>query len=104
MCITEKALTAFCKNVDNSQSVFQLKAMGHVIYPDWLAAMYLYLNNSISKTELQNSFIEYSLFTGKSKPANFAVFRKIVLEIERVVLEIANKQINRYIKNKLRIV
>ena len=99
--ITEKTLTAFCKNVDNLQSVFRLKAFGHIFYPDWLNAFHLYLDNAISKTELQNTFVEYSLFSGKAKPANLAEFRKIVLEIERNILEISNKQICREIKNKL---
>ena len=96
--ISEKTLTAFCKNVDNLQSVFQLKAFGHIFYPDWLAALFLYLNNAISKTELQNIFVEYSLFSGKAKPANLAEFRKVVSEIEKKIIEISNKQICREIK------
>ena len=98
--VSEKTLTAFCKNVDNLQSVFRLKAFGHIFYPDWLMVLFLYLNNAISKTELQNAFVEYSLFTGKPEPADIAEFRKVVLEIEEVILQIANKQINRNIKNK----
>jgi len=98
--ISEKTLTAFCKNVDNLQSVFRLKALGHIFYPDWLRALHLYLDNVISKTELQNTIVEYSLFTGKAKPANLAEFRKTVLEIEKNILQIANKQICRSIKNK----
>jgi len=98
--ITEKTLTAFCKNVDNLQSVFRLKAFGHIFYPDWLNAFHLYLDNAISKTELQNTVVEYSLFTGKAKPANLAEFRKTVLEIEKNILQITNKQICRDIKNK----
>ena len=98
--VSEKTLTAFCKNVDNLQSVFRLKALGHIFYPDWLMVLFLYLNNAISKTELQNAFVEYSLFTGKPEPADIAEFRKVVLEIEEVILQIANKQINRNIKNK----
>ena len=99
--ISEKALTAFCKNVDNLQSVFRLKAFGHIFYPDWLMALFLYLNNAISKTELQKSFVEYSLFTGKPEPADLAEFRKDVWEIEKVIFQIANKQINRDIKRRL---
>jgi hypothetical protein len=99
--ITEKTLTAFCKNVDNLQSVFHLKALGHVFYPNYLTAMYLYLENAISKTELQDSFVEYSLFTGKTKPANFALFRKTVLEIEKMILQIAAKQLERSVRSKL---
>ena len=93
--ISEKTLTAFCKSVDNLQSVFMLKSLGHVFYADWLAALFLYLNNRISKTDLQNAFVEYSLFTGKAKPANLAGFRKTVLEIEKTILQITNKQIDR---------
>ena len=97
--ISEKTLTAFCKNVENLQSVFRLKALGHIFYSDWLMAMCLYLNNTISKTELQNSFVEYSMFTGKSQPANFAIFRKVILEIEQNILEISHKQICRDVRN-----
>ena len=99
--INEKTLTAFCKNVDNLQSTFYLKAFGHIFYPDWLTALYLYLENAISKTELQKAFVEYSLFSGKAKPANLAGFRKTVRDIEKNILEIANKQICRNVKNKL---
>ena len=99
--ISEKTLKAFCKNVDNWQSVFKLKAFGHIFYPDWLVALFLYLNDAIAKPELKNIFVEYSLFSGKAKPANFAEFRKIVLEIEKKIIEITNKQICREIKSKL---
>jgi len=98
--ISEKALTAFCKNVDNLQSAFLLKVFGHIFYPDWLTALFLYLNNAISKTELQNTFVEYSLFSGKAKPANLAGFRKTVLDIEENILQITNKQICRDIKKR----
>ena len=100
--ISEKALTAFCKNVDNLQSVFRLKTIGHIFYPEWLAVLFLYLNDAISKTELQSAFVEYSLFSGKAKPANIATFRKVVLEIEMIIAQIANKQINRDFKSKYR--
>jgi tRNA U34 5-methylaminomethyl-2-thiouridine-forming methyltransferase MnmC len=98
--ITEKTLTAFCKNVDNLQSVFRLKAFGHIFYPEWLATLNSYLDNSISKTEVRNAFVEYSLFTGKPKPADIAEFRKVVAEIEENILQITNKQMNREIKKK----
>jgi hypothetical protein len=98
--ISEKTLTAFCKNVDHLQSVFLLKAFGHIFYPEWLMALFLYLNDAISKTELQNTIVEYSLFSGKTKPANLAAFRKTILEIEKVILQITNKQLYREIKSK----
>ncbi|MDR0795994.1 MAG: hypothetical protein LBE79_08105 [Tannerella sp.] len=100
--ITEKTLTAFCKNVDSLQSVFWLKAFGHIFYPDWLAALFLYVNNAISKTELQNTFVEYSLFSGKAKPANLAEFRKTILDIEKTISQIACKQICRGVKYRNR--
>ena len=96
--ISEKTVTAFCKNVDNAQSVIHLKALGHLMYPEWLMAMFSYLENDISKVELQNIFVEISLFSGKVTPANFAKFRKIVLEIESNIIQITNKQIYRNIK------
>ena len=66
-----------------------------MFYPNWLIALFLYLNKSISKDELQNTFVEYSLFTGKPEPADIVEFRKVVLEIEKVISQINNKQINR---------
>jgi hypothetical protein len=98
--VSKKALVAFCKNVDNLQSAFRLKIFGHIFYPDWLMALYSYLDNTISKTELQNIFVEYSLFSGKEKPANLTEFRKTILEIEKNILEITNKQISRGFKKR----
>ena len=83
------------------QFAFHLKIFGHIFYPDWLLALYMYLNNIITKTELQNVFVEYSLFSGKTKPANIAAFRKTILEIEKNILLISNKQISREIKKML---
>jgi hypothetical protein len=90
--ISEKTLTAFCKNVDNLQSVFRLKAFGHIFYPEWLNALLLYVNDVIAKAELRKILVEYSLFTGKARPADLAEFRKTVLEIEKTVSQIAHKQ------------
>ena len=98
--ITEKTLIAFCKNVDNWQSVFRLKLFGHIFYPVWLHALSLYLDNSISKTKLQKNFVEYSFVTGKYEPADIAEFRKVVIEIEESILQITNKQMNREMKRK----
>lgn len=99
--ISEKTVTAFCKNVDHMNAVFPLKIFGHIYYSDWLMAYYLYLENAISKTDLQKSFVEFSLFSGKTKPANFIKFKKTVLEIEKIIMEITKKQIYREIKKKL---
>jgi hypothetical protein len=93
--ISEKTVTAFCKNVDNYQSVFRLKGFGHIYYSEWLMALFAYINKAISKEELQIAFVEYSLSTGKPKPANVALFRKTIMEIEEVILQISNKQISR---------
>jgi hypothetical protein len=41
------------------------------------------------------------LFSGKVKPGNLTEFRKTVLEIEKNILQIANKQIYRDIKAKI---
>lgn len=92
MGISEKTLTAFCKNVENMQSVFRLKIIGHVYYPEWLMSLFFYLNHAISKAELQDSFVEFSLFSGKPKPAKLSTFLKTILEIEEIISEIAYKQ------------
>jgi len=92
--ISEKTLTAFCKNVDNSHSVIRLRILGHMYYPDYLKAFLLYLNKSISKTQLQNSFVEFTI-SGKTKPANFAMFRKVILDIEKTMEQIKKKQMSR---------
>ena len=96
--ISEKTLTAFCKKVDHSRTAFPLKILGHIYYPDWLFALFLYLNNTISKTDLQKVFVEFSLLSGKPKPANLTEFKKTIMEIEKIVLEITYKQIYRHIR------
>jgi len=101
MDISEETLTAFCKNVDHLQTAFRLKVFGHIYYPEWLMAFILYLNHKISKEDLQNSFVEYSLFSGKPKPADFAGFRKTILEIEEAISQIADKQTIRNKKKKI---
>jgi hypothetical protein len=93
--ISEKALTAFCKGTDNMQFAFHLKALGHIFYPEWFAALFLYLNDAISKTKLQLVFVEYSLFTGKAKPPNLSGFRKTILDIETNISQITDKQVRR---------
>ena len=98
--INGKILATFCKKVDNLQSACPLKVFGHIYYPDWLLALFLYVNNAISKTELQSVFVEYSLFSGKTKPANLHEFKKTILEIEKIILEISAKQIYRNIRKK----
>ena len=95
VCITETALTAFCKNVESGSSVYWLKCLGHLYYGDWLTSLYQYLEQKITKRQLQASLVEYSLFTGKSIPANMARFRKDMIEIERVITDIYCKQLNR---------
>ena len=67
----------------------------------YLLSLFLYLNNTISKIELQNTIVEYSLFEGKAKPANTAEFRKTVLEIENSILQISNKQACRSVKENM---
>ena len=98
VCITEIALTAFCKNIENGSSAYWLKAIGYLYYGDWLTSLYLYLHKKITKEQLHTSLVEYSLFTGKASSANMAFFRKNMIEIEKVIAEIQNKQLNRKIK------
>ncbi|GHU77440.1 hypothetical protein FACS189414_4640 [Bacteroidia bacterium] len=98
VCITETTLTAFCKNVESGSSVYWLKCLGHLYYGDWLISLLLYLNKEITKEQLHANLVEYSLFTGKSTPANMSRFRKDMTEIESVINEIYYKQLNRRIK------
>jgi hypothetical protein len=98
VCITKTALTAFCKNVESGSSSYWLKCLGHLYYGDWLISLLLYLNREITKEQLHANLVEYSLFTGKSDPANMSRFRKDMAEIERVINEIHCKQLNREIK------
>ena len=48
----------------------------------------------------ENSVVEYSLFTGKVKPSNLAEFRKTVLEIEKNIMQITNKQTCRNVEKQ----
>ncbi|MDR2407818.1 MAG: hypothetical protein LBE13_06875 [Bacteroidales bacterium] len=98
VCITETALSAFCKNVESGSSVYWLKCFGYLYYGDWLISLLLYLNKELTKEQLHANLVEYSLFTGKSNPANMAHFRKNMVEIETVINEIHCKQLNRRIK------
>jgi hypothetical protein len=98
VCITETALIAFCKNVESGSSGYWLKCLGHLYYGDWLISLLLYLNREITKEQLHANLVEYSLFTGKTTPANMAHYRKDMVEIERVINEIHYKQLIR--KNK----
>ena len=93
--IEPKTLMAFCKNVENTQSVHQLKMMGHLYYSLWLTDILCYLNNVISKTELEQRFVEFNIITLKPHPANIAMFRKTLLEIEALILNIKIKQLMR---------
>jgi hypothetical protein len=96
--ISKETLTAFCKNVDNLQSVFFLKSLGHIFYPEWLTAIFLYLHGEITKAELQATVVEYSLFSGKAVPPHLSLFRKTLLEIEKTLAQIEQKQLAREIK------
>ena len=102
VCISGTTLTAFCKNVESGSSSYWLKCLGHLYYGDWLTALYLYLKKEITKKQLQASLVEYSLFTGKSKPVNMARFRRDMAEIERVIAGIYFKQLNRKAKTSMK--
>ena len=83
---------------------------------DWVNALmpyresspteFLYDRDEMSDTvlnygsTLQSAFVEYSFFTGKAQPANLTGFKKTILDIERNILEIADKQVNRNFRKK----
>jgi hypothetical protein len=90
--VREKTLMAFCKNVYNSPSMPRFKVVGHILYPIWLTSLCLYVYDKISKTKLQSVFVEYSFSSGKEEPANLALFRKDIIEIEDKISQISDKQ------------
>lgn len=90
--IPEKTVKAFCKNVDNTASVWRLKSTGHLHYPLYFSAVYKYLDGAISKEDLKESFVEYSIFGGKATPARLRLFRRSIIQIERLIDEIMTKQ------------
>ena len=90
--IPEKTVKAFCKNVDNTASIWLLKSTGHLYYPFYFGAIYKYLDGTISKEELKKSFVEYSIFTGKATPVRLRLFRRTIIKIEKLIDEIMTKQ------------
>ena len=93
--IPEKTAEAFCKNVDKSLSIWMLKTLGHLQFPIYFNALFKYLDGTINKAELEKSFVEISIFTGKAEPANLRLFRRAIIETERLIDEIMIKQATR---------
>ena len=93
--IPEKTLTAFCKNVDKTCSIFHLKSTGHLHYPMYFNAIYQFLDGKTTKEDMMKSFVEYSVFTGKATPIRLSWLRHSVIEIEKLVNEIVLKQATR---------
>ena len=93
--IPEKTITAFCKNVDKTCSIFRLKSTGHLHYPTYFNAIYRFLDGKINKEDMMKSFVEYSIFTGKATPLRLSLLRHSVIEIEKLINEIILKQATR---------
>lgn len=93
--IPEATVRSFCKNVDKTHSVWMLAGTGHLHYPLWLDALYGYLDGTLSKREMKDRLVEYSLFTGKSSPADMRLFRRSIIRIEALLDEIMTKQSSR---------
>lgn len=88
-------IDAFCKSVEFGDKVYFLKSLGQVYYPDYLLHIHAYIQRSITKEQLQKSLVEYSIFTGGCKKADLRFFRKTLIETERLLNEIQEKQIAR---------
>ena len=88
-------LKSFCKNVNRTSSIWTLKTFGHMYYPLYLNAIYGYLEGKVSKDELKSSFVECSLFDGKTRPVQSTQLRRTIIKIERLIDEIMKKQATR---------
>ena len=86
-----KTLTRFCGNVHDSQPTYKFKEVGYVFYSKFIMALYLYLNERLSKKELWDAYFDKS-YSKEYKPASIAEFRKTLLDIEKEVEEIENMQ------------
>ena len=93
--LPDKTVEAFCKNINATDTIWMLKTTGHLYYPIYFNALYKYLNCDISKKDLINSFVEYSLFDGKTTPACLPLFRRSIIRIEKLIDEILVKQATR---------
>ena len=87
-----KTLTLFCGNVHNLQPTYKFKETGYIFYSKFIMAIYLYLNQRISKKELHDAYFDKS-YLKAHKPASIAEFRKTLLDIEKEIEEIENLEI-----------
>lgn len=90
--IPNKTVDAFCKNVNNTYSIFTLRSWGHLTYPRYFSALLLYLNNELSKNDLIKCFVDIDIFTGKTTSANLSWFRHSIIKMEALIDEIMAKQ------------
>jgi hypothetical protein len=95
MGIPESTVNAFCRNADKTFSLWMLKATGHLHYPLYLDSISRYLDGTISKRKLKDSFVEISIFDGKKNPANLRLFRRAIIRMESLLDEILQKQADR---------
>lgn len=93
--ITPQSVIAFCKAVEYGEKVIWLKTLGHLYYPEYLRNLILYMTGAISRNDLMERFIEYSVFTQTTHKASFVHFRKSLLKIEELYNAIDSKQKSR---------
>ena len=84
-----KTLTAFCGNIHDLQPTYKFKDSGYVFYSKFFMAIYLYLNERLSKKELMDAYFDKE-YPKEQKPASLAEFRKTFLDIEKEIEEIEN--------------
>ena len=92
--ISEEALTAFCKRVENTPECWILKTTSGLHYPYYLDALYRYLNGEITKGTLNENLTEIDIFSkeGNRKPANMRLFRRCIVRMESILEDIQKKQ------------
>jgi len=88
----QRALIAFCKHVNNTCAIYDLRLLGSIHYPMFFKAIYDYLECKIDKKQLMESLVELKLFNKEKTPISYSCFRKVVIEIEKLLNEIMKKQ------------
>ncbi len=90
--ITPKQIRAFCNAVEYGNRVFSLKCSEFLYYPKYLNALLCYLTNACVWGNVRDSFIEYSVYTDEIRQVDSKLFRKSIIIIENLFLEISDKQ------------
>ena len=79
-----RTLTMFCGNDSNLLPTYKFKEIGYIFYSKFIMALYLYINEKLSKKELLDAYFD-KMYLKEHKPASVAEFRRTLLDIEKEV-------------------